>query len=423
MNYFKTNQTKISLEITNSMGKPFIQSFREVDTMIDRCNVMCEFSKEVLVEDVIKIDSKTMMKIKKEPVGISFLIAPWNYPLLTVINGLSASVLTGNPVLLKHSVKTPIIGDIFEEAFKSVGASNVLQHLFLDGPSINKVYKNTNVNFVGFTGSVETGKLVLNEIAQSNRFLNTGFELGGKDAAYIRDDADLTYAAESVVDGGTYNSGQSCCALERVYVHENIYDDFVGKLLKEINKITIGNPKGLLDHNKDELEQLYIDREYPSMGPMALPDSLVHLRNQVESAAELGAEILCGGNFTKDNKGLGRFFEPTLIVNCDNSMEIVREESFGPIIPVIKVSSDNEAIELINDNLYGLTASIYSKSYKEAGKMGEKLDVGTVFLNRCDAPNPALPWTGRKNSGVGVTLSKYGFNSFYKLKGYNFNII
>lgn len=388
------------------MGKPLKQALGEVNTMIDRGNVMCELSHEALQDDVIKVDSHNYIKIKKEPIGITFMISPWNYPLLTVVNSLVPSILAGNPVLLKHSIRTPIVGDLFERAFESIGAANVVQHLFIDNKTIPKIYKHKEINFVGFTGSVETGKAVLKDIASNERFINFSFELGGKDPAYVREDADLKFAAESVADGATYNAGQSCCAVERAYVHESVYDEFVDLVVEEMNKITLGNPL-----------------ENPSMGPMALPDSLMFLKQQVENAGELGAEIVLGGNFTKDQDGKGRFFEPTVIKNCDNNMNIVRQESFGPVLPIIKVRSDNEAIDFMNDSDFGLTASIYTRDYKISESIGKSLECGTVFMNKCDSPNPRLPWVGRKDSGVGVGLSKYGFSAFYKLKGYNFNLI
>lgn len=413
MAWFKKNETKVGEEISNSMGRPLNQAIKEVATMIQRSDVLCELSRDALKDEVISVDSHNLVKIKKDPIGISFIISPWNYPLLTVVNSLIASILCGNPVLLKHSVRTPIIGDFFESAFNSVGATNVVQHLFLDGPHISALYKSPNINFVGFTGSVETGKIVLKDVAAKGRFIHSAYELGGKDAAYIREDADLKFAVENVIDGALYNSGQSCCSIERAYVHESLYDKFIELAQAEIEKYTIGNPQGT------EVDGNLV---FPSLGPMALPDSLSILKEQVEHAGESGAEVIIGGNITTDSQGLGRFFEPTLLKNCDNNMEIVRKESFGPVLPVIKVSSDNEAIDMINDSDYGLTAAIYSKNFNLAEKLGSSIEVGTVFLNRCDTLNPRLPWSGRKESGVGVGLSKHAFAGFYRLKGYNFNL-
>lgn len=420
MGWFKKNQFMVANEISKSMGKPVIQAAREVDTMIARCENLCRFSREALEDDVIQVDSTNYVKIKKEPIGIAFMISPWNYPLLTVVNSLVAAILCGNPILLKHSVRTPTVGDYFEQAFKSVGATNVVQHLFLDGKDIPLLYNENKINFVGFTGSVETGRTVLKNIAASNRFIHQVFELGGKDPAYIREDADLEFAAANVVDGATYNSGQSCCSIERAYVHESVYDKFIDLAIKEVEKLSLGDPAGKLKEGKKGTS--HEDFDYPSMGPMALADSVMFIKEQVEKAGEAGAEVVIGGSITNDNNGKGRFFEPTIIKNCDNSMEIMQLETFGPILPICKVSSDNEAIDFMNDSQFGLTAAVYSKDYSTVEKLCANINHGTVFLNRCDSLDPRLPWSGRKNSGVGIGLSKYGFNAFYRTKGYNFNL-
>lgn len=398
------------------MGKPFSQGLKEIATITDRVEHLTTMAREVLQDDVIKVDAQNYVKIKKEPVGISMMISPWNYPLNTVINSLICSILCGNPVLLKHSVRTPVIGDFFAEAFKEAGASNVVQHLFLDAKDIPLLYKENWVNFVGFTGSLETGRAVQKDIANSGKFLHSVFELGGKDPAYVREDADIDFAVASLVDGALYNTGQGCCSIERVYVHEKVHDEFIHKAIKEIQNYRFGNPMGL-DENSDIKK-----RDFPELGPMALPDSLIHMREQVEQAGENGAEIIMGGNITRDDKGLGRFFQPTLIINCDNSMNIMQQETFGPIMPISKVTNDNQAVELMNDSSFGLTAGVYTKDYSTAEKLVSKINAGTVYMNRCDSLHPYLPWSGRKHSGVGIGLSKYGFNAFYRTKGYNFNL-
>eukprot|EP00340_Litonotus_pictus_P003133 CAMPEP_0170519420 /NCGR_PEP_ID=MMETSP0209-20121228/4843_1 /TAXON_ID=665100 ORGANISM="Litonotus pictus, Strain P1" /NCGR_SAMPLE_ID=MMETSP0209 /ASSEMBLY_ACC=CAM_ASM_000301 /LENGTH=398 /DNA_ID=CAMNT_0010805301 /DNA_START=273 /DNA_END=1469 /DNA_ORIENTATION=+ len=396
------------------MGKPVSQGLGEINVMIDRCNNLCDMSREALQDDIVQIDSTNMIKIKKEPIGISFIISPWNYPLITTINSLIASILCGNPVILKHSVRTPIVGDFFAEAFKAVGPNDVVQHLFLDGKDIPSIYSHKKINYVGFTGSVDTGKTVLKNLANSQRFIHSVFELGGKDPAYVRADADLEAAVAGVVDGAMYNAGQSCCSLERVYVHESLYDKFVDLAVEEASKITLGNPLGNLSDGSNVV--------YPNMGPMALPDSIMQIKDQVDKAGEAGADILLGGNISTDEEGLGRFFKPTILANCDNTMDIMQSETFGPVLPISKVYSDNEAIEKMNDSQFGLTAAVYSKDYSEAEKICSQLNSGTVFLNRCDSLHPRLPWSGRKESGIGIGLSKYAFGAFYRTKGYNFNL-
>ncbi len=358
LKWFKTNENRVAEEISNQMGKPIGYAKKEIDTMIDRAENLFKLAPEVLKEETVLVDSNNYLKILKDPIGISLLISPWNYPLLTVVGGLTCSILCGNPVLLKHSIRTPLVGFQFEEAFKSVGALNVVQSVFLDNEDIKKLYKVPELNYVGFTGSVETGRVVQNEIAKSGRFINTNFELGGKDAAYVREDADLNHAVENIVDGCMFNSGQSCCAVERVYVHSSVYDEFVDKSAELItNFYKLGNP---LDASTN-------------LGPMALPDSLLLLREQVDEAVNSGAELLLGGSIVNDAEGKGRFFEPTLLKECRNEMQIMQKESFGPLMPVCRVENDDEALDLINSTEYGLTNAIYTKDYKKALEMSKKV--------------------------------------------------
>lgn len=364
------------------MGKPIGQARKEIGTMLDRAEYLFKLAPEVLKEDNILVDSQNILKIKKEPIGIAFVISPWNYPLLTTSSALIPAILCGNAVLLKHSIRTPLVGNHFEEAFKSVGALNAVQHLFLENSNIEKVYSHPDVNFVGFTGSVETGSVVQKGIAKSKRFIASSYELGGKDAAYVCEDADLDHAVDNIVDGCMYNSGQSCCSIERVYVHTSVYDEFVEKAADLISKTyKLGNT---MDENTN-------------LGPMALPDAPLLLKEHVDQAVGAGAELLLGGSIINDSNGKGRFFEPTLIKDCRNDMLIMSKESFGPIMAVSRVENDEEAIDLINDSEYGLTNAIYSKDYKRASAIGDKLNCGTVFLNRCDTLHPLLPWSGRKN--------------------------
>lgn len=340
------------------MGKPIAYARKEIGTMLERADYLFKVAPEVLKEETVLVDSTNYRKILKEPIGISLLISPWNYPLLTVVGGLISSILCGNPVLLKHSIRTPLVGMQFEDAFKSVGAINVVQHLFLDNQDIKKLYNIRNLNYVGFTGSVETGRTVQKEIAQANRFINANLELGGKDAAYVREDADLDFAVDSIVDGCMFNSGQSCCAIERVYVHSSLYDKFIDKAADLISKTyRMGDPLN----------------ENTNIGPMALPDAPLLLKEHVDEAINAGAELLLGGSIVNDANGKGRFFEPTLIKECRNDMQIMMKESFGPLMPVCRVENDDEAIDLINGTEYGLTNAIYTKDYKKAAELAKKV--------------------------------------------------
>jgi len=345
------------------MGKPLKQAKGEIKTMINRAEALLKIAPGQLEDDIISIDSENMLKISKESIGASLVISPWNYPLLCPIGAIIPSIICGNSVLLKHSPRTPMVGQFFEEAFNSVGALNVVQNLFLQNSDVEKVYRYPLINFVGFTGSVEGGKSVLMDIARNGRFIRTNFELGGKDAAYVREDADLDFAVENVIDGAMYNSGQSCCAVERAYVHESIYEEFIEKAAKIISNMKIGNP---LDDSTN-------------LGPQALPDSLIFLQDQVQEAVSEGAQLVCGGSLTTDTNGKGRFFEPTLIRDCTNEMNIMMKESFGPILPIAKVSGDDEAIEAINNSEFGLTASIFSKDYKNGLELAKRVKYNIRF--------------------------------------------
>jgi acyl-CoA reductase-like NAD-dependent aldehyde dehydrogenase len=364
MKWFVTNEDKVARDITGQMGKPLSQAKKEITTMLDRCEHMFKLAEDVLKEDIIAVDSQNYVKITKEPIGISYIISPWNYPLLTVSSGLIPSILCGNPVLLKHSIRTPLVGHHFEEAFKSVGAINVVQHLFLSNETAHEVYNFDGVNYVGFTGSVETGKAVQRGIAKSGRFIGSSYELGGKDAAYVREDADLDFTVDNIVDGCMYNSGQSCCAIERVYVHSKLYDQFIDKAANLIKKTyVLGDP---LDPKTN-------------LGPLALPDAPLFIKEQVDEAVNTGAELLLGGSIINDSNGKGRFFEPTLIKDCRNDMQVMIKETFGPIIPVARVENDSEAIDLMNNTEFGLTNAIYTKDYKIAADLGSKVNL--IFIN------------------------------------------
>jgi acyl-CoA reductase-like NAD-dependent aldehyde dehydrogenase len=340
------------------MGKPINYAKKEIATMLDRAESLYKVAPEVLKDETVLVDSTNYLKITKDPIGTSLLISPWNYPLLTVVGGLVTSILCGNPVLLRHSVRTPLVGQHFEDAFKSVGALNVVQHIFLENEHIKKLYKYENLNYVGFTGSVETGKVVMNEIAKSGRFINSNFELGGKDAAYVRSDADIDFAVENIVDGCMFNSGQSCCAIERVYVDASVYDKFIDKAAEFITSFyKLGDPMN----------------SETNFGPMALPDAPLVLKDQVDEAVNSGAELLLGGSIVNDSQGKGRFFEPTLIRECRNEMKIMHKESFGPLMPICRVENDDEAVDLINGTEYGLTNAIYTKDYKKAIELSKKV--------------------------------------------------
>jgi len=315
-----------------------------------------------------------------------------------------AAVLSGDAVLLKHSDRTPLCADHFQQAFTAAGApKGLVQAIHVDHDMVAQLARHPSISFVSFTGSVAGGKAVYTNVAQ-HRFIDVGLELGGKDAAYVADDADMKHAIANVVDGSLYNAGQSCCAVERIYVHRSRYEEFLAGSKQLLSTYVLGDPL----------------QPTTTLGPIAQPKQIDLLKTQVDQAVSKGARLLFGGKPTTDNAGKGRFFEPTLIADCRHDMSIMWDESFGPIVAVAPVDSDQDAIEKINDSPYGLTASVWTQSVQRADTINKQLNVGTVYMNRCYYLDPYLPWSGRQDSGKGISLSKYSFSPYYRTKGYNY---
>lgn len=406
--YFYTNFEKIAKMITLQMGKPISQSRNEIKGMISRVKAMVALAPKELSPEVIQTEATEFIQIAREPVGTVFIISPWNYPLLTTVNTLIAAVLAGNSVLIKHSPYTPYCGKLFEDAFEFAGLKNVVNDCLVDLEDCQQLLADPLVSYVSFTGSVASGRFVYEKVVSSRmtNFIDVGLELGGKDALYVAEDYDMKQAAEALMDGAMYNAGQSCCAVERIFVHKNVYDDFLHHSCKVLSEYKLDDP--LLDST--------------TMGPLTLPQAPELLKQQVEDAVAQGAKLMIGGLPTTCGKGKGRFFEPSLVAGAENDMNMMVEESFGPIIGVYPVENDEEALKLINETKFGLTAGIYTKDRERAMKFVDKCNAGTVFMNRCDALSPYLPWSGRKLSGKGVSLSKLGFHAVTRTKGYNFNL-
>ncbi|PCJ59725.1 MAG: aldehyde dehydrogenase [Planctomycetota bacterium] len=401
INYFEINRHQIAKDITEQMGKPLSQANGEIDSFFERANFLFETACEALKDDVLPEKKGINRRIIHEPLGVVFVVAAWNYPLLIAINGVLAALLSGNSVLLKHSSNTLAIGQHFQNAFGEIKeCQHLLQNLVLSHQQTDQLITEEKIDHVIFTGSVGGGRKIYESVSKT--FMDCQLELGGKDGAYIAADADLDHAAGSMVDGSMYNAGQSCCGIERVYVHEDIYDDFVEKCATLINAYTLGDPKN----------------EATTMGPLSSPQATTEMEEQIADALEKGAKIVTGGKQSKIGEAV--FFEPTLLVDVNHSMEVMQEENFGPILPIMKVTDADQAIALINDNQYGLTAAVFTKDEAKAQGWANQLEAGTIFMNRCDYLDPALAWTGYKNSGKGSGLSKYCFHSLTKLKSIHF---
>jgi acyl-CoA reductase-like NAD-dependent aldehyde dehydrogenase len=343
-------------------------------------------------------------RIVREPLGVVVDLPAWNYPLLTAVNCVIPAVLAGNSVVVKHSPRSPLCGDHFAKAFADAGApAHLVQSLSCSHPTSERMVGDARVDHVVFTGSVFGGHRMVE--AAAKRFLHPILELGGNDPAYVAPDCDLDKTAENVVDGAMYNAGQSCCAVERVYVHESVYDAFLERVVPIARAYVLGDPTA----------------DTTTMGPVAQPTHVADLEAFVADAKKLGGRVVTGGKRTSVD-GKGRFFEPTVVADGTQAMRLFREESFGPIVPVMRVASDEEALAKMNDSRLGLTASVWTKDRERAARFARGLEAGTVYMNRCDSLDPALPWSGWKDSGRGVSLSALGFEGLTRPKAIHFRL-
>lgn len=392
----------IAGEITWQMGRPIRYSPAEVGGFEKRARHMIAIAPEALADIGIGDREGFTRFIRRQPLGVVFTVAPWNYPYLTSVNSVIPALMAGNAVILKHSAQTPLAAERYAEAFDSADLpTGVFQFLHLDHPSTAKVIRAPEVDFVAFTGSVGGGEMV--EAAAHGRFIGVGLELGGKDPAYVRADADLDFAVENLVDGAFFNCGQSCCGIERLYVHERVYDSFVGGFADLVGQYKLGDPT---------------DPE-TTLGPMVRAEAADFVRAQTSDAISAGAQALIDpSGFDADGEGTP-YLAPQVLTGVDHSMSVMTEESFGPVVGIMKVGSDDEAVDLMNDSRFGLTASIWTADETAAVAIGDRVDTGTWYQNRCDFLDPALAWTGVKLSGRGCTLSALGYEALTRPKSFH----
>ncbi|EQB52467.1 Succinate-semialdehyde dehydrogenase [NADP(+)] [Colletotrichum gloeosporioides] len=394
----------LAQELTVQMGRPIAYTGVEVATAVKRAEYLLKISDEVLKDTDGEAEKGFKRFIRKVPVGPVLVIFAWNYPYLILVNSLIPALLAGNTVILKPSPQTPTIVERVAKVFEEAGLpSGVLQHFHCGSPTlIESIVRNPQIKLVAFTGSVAGGLAV--QQAAADRVVNVGLELGGKDPAYIRGDVDIDWAAAEIVDGAVFNSGQSCCSVERVYVADEIHDAFVEAVQKVLKGYVLGDPFDKGTH----------------VGPVISKRSKETIEAHVQDAVAKGAKDATPENESFANPPpKGNFVKPTLLTGVDHSMTVMTEETFGPVIPVMRVKNDDEAVKLMNDSEFGLTASIWTKDTDRGYELADQVEAGTVFVNRCDFPSPDLAWTGWKNSGKGQTLSRFGYDQFVKLKSYH----
>jgi len=403
---FLENKKEIEEELCRQMGRPISQCSGEMKGFEERARYMIEKSEEALSNVISKKNEEFDNFITKDPLGTIFIIAPWNYPYNTSVNSVVPSLLSGNTVILKHSSQTPLCAEQLYKAAKLSGLpEGVFQYLHLDHHSTSKIIADERIDHVLFTGSVTGGRQVKKAIGE--RFINAGLELGGKDPAYVRKDCNLQYAIENLADGSFFNSGQSCCGIERIYVDKEIYNDFVDGIKSFTEKYILDDPL----------------KSETNLGPVVKLSAAKSIRSKVKEAINNGASDIIEKTNFKIEDDSNCYVSPSILVNVDHTMNYMIEETFGPTVGIMKVANENEAVELMNDSPYGLTACVWTSDKEFAKKFGKRINTGTFFMNRCDYLDPGLAWTGVKNTGIGVTLSVLGFNHVTRAKSYHYRTI
>lgn len=397
---------EIGTELTWQIGRPIAYSPFEIRRgFAERVTYMCDIAEQELSDLAIEPKENFQRFIRREPLGVVLVLAPWNYPWLASVNAIVPAILAGNSVILKIAPQTPLVAERYAEAFAAAGLpAGVFQFLHIDHDQVAEVIQDARISFVAFTGSVAGGHAV--QRAASERFIATGLELGGKDPAYVRPDAQLEATIENLVDGAMFNSGQSCCAVERIYVHSDVYEKFVAGFVDLTSQYKLGNP---------------LDPKI-TLGPMVRTDAADKVRAHIQDALQRGAKALIAPTlFPKNQKGTP-YLAPQVLVDVDHNMLVMTEETFGPVVGIMPVKSDEEAVQLMNDSRYGLTASIWTTDVDAALRIGDQIETGTWLMNRCDYLDPALAWTGVKDSGRGCTLSKLGFAAFTRPKSFHLRL-
>ena len=393
---------EIAEEITRQIGRPLAQSPGEIRGFEERARYMIEVAPGALADIDVGPKAGFTRFIRREPLGVVFVLAPWNYPYLTAVNAVVPALAAGNAVLLKHSAQTPLCAERFAQAFQAAGLpEGLFQHLVLSHEDTARLIGTEGIDYVAFTGSVAGGHAVVE--AASKRFIGLGLELGGCDPAYVRADANLPHAIENLVDGAFFNSGQSCCGIQRIYVHRDAYKSFVEGAVALTEKYNLGNP---LENGIN-------------LGPVVRAKAAGEIRGQIARSVKSGARAAIDATRFKADRPGTAYVAPQILLDLDQRNPIMQEECFGPVAGIMPVASDEEAIRLMNDNAFGLTAAIWTSDEKAAIRIGEQIDTGTWFMNRCDYLDPALAWVGVKDSGRGCSLSRVGYEHLTRPKSFH----
>jgi acyl-CoA reductase-like NAD-dependent aldehyde dehydrogenase len=402
---FEAQRDAIAEELCWQMGRPLRYAPSEVRGTLERARHMIAIAPEALADIDVGAKAGFHRFLRREPLGVVFTVAAWNYPYLIAVNSVVPALMAGNAVVLKHSAQTPLCAERFEACLREAGLpEGAFQALHLSHADTERVIRDPRVDFVAFTGSVAGGHAV--QRAAADRFIGTGLELGGCDPAYVRHDADLAHAIENLVDGAYFNSGQSCCGIQRVYVHERLYDAFVAGWVELTRKYVLGNP---LDPDT-------------MLGPVVRTAAANEIRRQVAASVAAGAHAAIDERDFAASKAGTPYLAPQVLLGVDHSMPVMREEIFGPVAGIMKVSSDEEAVQLMNDSVFGLTAAIWTADEDAALAIGDRVQTGTWFMNRCDYLDPALAWVGVKDSGRGCTLSVVGYEHLTRPKSFHLRL-
>lgn len=399
---FEQHAEALAIELTWQMGRPLRYAPNEIRGTLERARHMIQIAPQALQDIDVGAKQGFTRFLRREPLGVVFAVAAWNYPYLIAVNSVVPAIMAGNAVILKHSAQTPLCAERFEQCFREAGLPDgVFQALHMSHADTERVVRDPRVDFVAFTGSVAGGHAI--QRAAAERFIGTGLELGGCDPVYVRHDADLAHAVENIVDGAYFNSGQSCCGLQRIYVHERLYEPFVEGFVELTRKYALGNP---LD-------------AATTLGPVVRAAAADTIRKQIAASISAGAmSIIEESEFPMSAPGTA-YVAPQILLDVDHSMPVMKEEIFGPVAGIMRVRTDEEALALMNDTVFGLTAAIWTRDEAAALAIGDRIDTGTWFMNRCDYLDPALAWVGVKDSGRGCTLSVVGYEHLTRPKSFH----